>query len=288
MAPAAMAATTAISASAAPPDPLAVPSSTSEAVGSAWGEPVGVGCGWGDPVPKRGEVPVTTPTSAASMDMTAAVAVTSPCAKASSAGWTQASTHNVNLSSFLSRHLVDAAAEAALRELPVEGQRRVMGYGPLVSSDASSELLARVREVSSLCCEGGNTRPAVGTEGPVGQLTRDSSIKASAEAPPRTLPHDLVERERRDDTSRPRSRSPRGVAAPAVGAQAAPAIPSCLGSGFVGQQPVGPPGGMPSPPPGVPPGGPPGGMPPPPPKAPACGTTACGVLPSGALPPHPL
>lgn len=100
--------------------------------------------------------------------------------------------HSVQLASFLGQRFVEAPAEAALRELPVEQQRQVLNQGPL-GTDATQELLNRVREAAK-------------------------SIRASDGSSSGAKAVDCADGRPRG--SRSRSRSPKQAAGPAAAAKA--------------------------------------------------------------------
>lgn len=103
---------------------------------------------------------------------------------------TEAWDHDVQVSSFLTHNFVDSTAQNALRQLPMESQRNVMGLGPLLTTDRSQELLARIKNLGN--------RGREGTEGnasdPVGQFSSENVIDAGAEAALRALPADLQQK----------------------------------------------------------------------------------------------
>jgi len=94
--------------------------------------------------------------------------------------------HDVQVSSFLTHNFVDSTAQNALRQLPMESQRNVMGIGPLLSTDRSQELLARIRSLGDRGRESteGNASDAIG------QFASENGIDTSTVAALRALPPD--------------------------------------------------------------------------------------------------
>eukprot|EP00927_Polykrikos_kofoidii_P007358 TRINITY_DN13006_c2_g1_i1.p1 TRINITY_DN13006_c2_g1~~TRINITY_DN13006_c2_g1_i1.p1 ORF type:complete len:1258 (+),score=213.79 TRINITY_DN13006_c2_g1_i1:73-3846(+) len=97
--------------------------------------------------------------------------------------------HGHATAAFLSRCYGDTLAEEALRSLPMEQQRIVMSFGPLMSSDPSAELHGRIRDVTMRCREGGEINGDT-----VHVFALQNAIDSSAEAALRTLPSDLQRR----------------------------------------------------------------------------------------------
>lgn len=96
--------------------------------------------------------------------------------------------HGHHIAAFLSRAFVDTVAEDAFRTLPMEAQRVVMGYGPLMSAEPSAELMGRIREAT------GQRRDVPDRGDVVGHFASENAIDASAEAALRALPHDLQQK----------------------------------------------------------------------------------------------
>lgn len=97
--------------------------------------------------------------------------------------------HGMHVSAFLAHNFVDAVAAEALRRLPLEAQRMVIGYGPLLSADRSQELLARIRDVTSRSHEGMG-----GSSDAIGHFASENNIDASAVQALRLLPAELQQR----------------------------------------------------------------------------------------------
>jgi len=68
--------------------------------------------------------------------------------------------HGHHVAAFLSRSFVSRQAEDALRALPIEAARKVLSYGPLMSSDRSGELLARIHDAQRAPRNGGASSDA--------------------------------------------------------------------------------------------------------------------------------
>ncbi|CAE8706635.1 unnamed protein product, partial [Polarella glacialis] len=106
--------------------------------------------------------------------------------------WEQA--HHV--SAFLAHRGVTGPAEESLKALPVDAQRMVLAYGPLMSHDPSGELLTRVRDVSA---RGGAKREvrdgrSGGSAMDAAEFCKENKIDVSAEDALKSLSRDLQEK----------------------------------------------------------------------------------------------